>query len=92
MIGSSNRVETTLAVVAEGMKALATKVEIIAVTSSVNTLSANVKELNSRVVKVETAITDTVKTALAKSIGPIQAVGMLAGAIGVLVAAASAVN
>ena len=92
MTGSLNRVETTLAVVTEGMKALATKVAIVAVTSSVNTLSANVTALDSRAVKVETAITDTVKAALAKSIGPVQAVGMLAGAIGVLVAAASAVN
>lgn len=92
MTGSLNRVEMTLAVVAEGMKALATKVAIVAVTNSVNTLSANVTALDSRVVTVETAITDTVKTALAKSIGPVQAVGMLAGAIGVLVAAASAVN
>ena len=41
MTGSLNRVETTLAVVAEGMKALATKVEIVAVTRSVNTLSSN---------------------------------------------------
>lgn len=58
----------------------------------VATLEADMRVMTGSLNRVETAITDTVKTALAKSIGPVQAVGMLAGAIGVLVAATSAVN
>ncbi|MGI4794739.1 MAG: hypothetical protein ACRYG8_11790 [Janthinobacterium lividum] len=56
------------------------------------TLEADMRGMTGSFNQVETAIIDTVKTALAKSIGPVQAIGMLAGAIGVLVAAASTVN
>ena len=62
---SSARIEATLA-------SLATKADAARVEAASTVTAGNVASLDDRLVKVETAINDVVKSAVGKAIGPIQ--------------------
>lgn len=69
---SLHRMEVTLAGLAPVLAALPTKADMATSAGALNTLAATVAGMDKRLGSAETAITDTIKSAVGKAIGPWQ--------------------
>lgn len=80
---SLSRIETTLAVVAEGVKHLATKADLA-------TLSGRADTLGTIVDKVERDVSAALTTAIGKAIGPAQFMTMIGTSVAIFMAGVAA--
>lgn len=81
---SLHRMEVTLAGLAPVLAALPTKADMAASTGAMNTLAATVAGMDKRLGSAETAINETIKSAVGKAIGPWQLPVIIVGTGGAL--------
>ncbi len=79
------RMDVSLARIEVTLGSLATKADIAFVTGAISTLAEKVSAQGARLANVETAINETVKSAVGKALGPWQ-LPMVLGASGVVIA------
>ncbi len=83
------RMEVTLAGITPLLATLPTKADMATSTGALNTLAERVSGMDKRLGSAETAITDTIKSAVGKAIGPWQLPVIIVGTGGALAALAA---